>query len=77
MNDAENIELKGSLPKIETGCGWYGYVDLYLERCCGGFIIFSVALSSSIQIKVLPAGLQRLVDVDSHITSGDRMQTLS
>jgi hypothetical protein len=32
--------LKGLFHEIETSCMWCGSIDLYLERCRRGFIIF-------------------------------------
>jgi hypothetical protein len=37
--------LKGLSHEIEIVCGWYGCVDLYLERCHWRFINFLVAPS--------------------------------
>jgi hypothetical protein len=37
--------LKGLSHQFETGCRWYGCVDLYLEKCCCQFINFLVASS--------------------------------
>jgi hypothetical protein len=66
--------LKGLSHEIETGCRWYGCVDLYVERPLGVYYYFSCSVDLLIQIKLLPAVLQQLVN--SQISSGNNMQTL-
>jgi hypothetical protein len=36
--------LKGLSHKIEIGCRWYGYLEMYVKRCRWGFIIFLISL---------------------------------
>jgi hypothetical protein len=62
------MSIKGTVhSEIET----VGSMDVYLERCCWGFIIFIKAPSIYIKIKIQPAMFQKLVV--SHITNGDCM----
>ncbi len=49
--------LKGLSHEIETGCRWYGCVDLYLEKCRQGLLIFQLLRRSFNSNLSSPSGL--------------------
>jgi hypothetical protein len=54
--------LKGLSHDVETGCRWYGCVNLCLERSAWVLLFILLHRRSLLQIKVLPAVLQKLMD---------------